>query len=197
MANGGLNTNRSQFFITFSSCDYLNNKHSIFGKLVGGFPTLTKIEQTPTTPSDKPKHKIIIQNTTVYINPFRDAIAELRYKKWKHNYDKHKNDDIDVEERWRKPLVSDDSAAGIGGGDRSGAVKGKTGRGADSGSGSGGSVGKYLDIAGIVRDNNNTASLAGIRNREIEESAKLKSAANYLFDKPNRNKRKQFNFSSW
>ncbi|XP_073079717.1 RING-type E3 ubiquitin-protein ligase PPIL2 isoform X3 [Manis javanica] len=34
MANSGPNTNKSQFFITFRSCAYLDRKHTIFGRYV-------------------------------------------------------------------------------------------------------------------------------------------------------------------
>ncbi|VDP41500.1 unnamed protein product, partial [Soboliphyme baturini] len=44
MANSGPNTNTSQFFLTFRSCKQLDRKHTIFGKLVGGFETLNLIE---------------------------------------------------------------------------------------------------------------------------------------------------------
>eukprot|EP00667_Euglena_gracilis_P023139 EG_transcript_26042 len=44
MANAGANTNKSQFFITFSACQHLDGKHTIFGKLVGGMKVLRAIE---------------------------------------------------------------------------------------------------------------------------------------------------------
>ena len=36
MANSGKDTNSSQFFLTFRSTPHLDNKHTVFGKLVGG-----------------------------------------------------------------------------------------------------------------------------------------------------------------
>ncbi|KAG7280954.1 hypothetical protein CRUP_022965 [Coryphaenoides rupestris] len=56
MANSGPNTNKSQFFITFRSCPYLDRKHTIFGRVVGGFEALTAMENVESDPkSDKPK----------------------------------------------------------------------------------------------------------------------------------------------
>ncbi|KAK6020334.1 hypothetical protein OSTOST_14013 [Ostertagia ostertagi] len=48
MANKGTNTNQSQFFITFRPCKYLDKKHSIFGRVVGGQDTLNSIERVET-----------------------------------------------------------------------------------------------------------------------------------------------------
>merc|ERR1719193_818293 len=59
MANSGPNTNKSQFFITFRSCIYLDRKHTVFGRVVGGFEALTAMENVESDPkSDKPKSEI-------------------------------------------------------------------------------------------------------------------------------------------
>ena len=46
MANSGPATNGSQFFITFVPTDFLNGKHTIFGKVVTGDAVLPKLTRT-------------------------------------------------------------------------------------------------------------------------------------------------------
>uniref|UniRef100_A0A6B2LM42 Peptidyl-prolyl cis-trans isomerase n=1 Tax=Arcella intermedia TaxID=1963864 RepID=A0A6B2LM42_9EUKA len=48
MANAGKNTNGSQFFITFVACPWLNDKHTVFGKVVKGQEVLDLMEKTGT-----------------------------------------------------------------------------------------------------------------------------------------------------
>uniref|UniRef100_A0A669BE24 RING-type E3 ubiquitin-protein ligase PPIL2 n=1 Tax=Oreochromis niloticus TaxID=8128 RepID=A0A669BE24_ORENI len=74
MANSGPNTNKSQFFITFRSCTYLDRKHTVFGRVVGGFETLTAMENIESDPkTDKPKSEIKIISTTVFVDPYEEA----------------------------------------------------------------------------------------------------------------------------
>jgi peptidylprolyl isomerase len=67
MANSGANTNGSQFFINTAPNNFLDGKHVVFGKVVSGMDTVTKIENTPTTgsPFDRPLSPMVIESITV------------------------------------------------------------------------------------------------------------------------------------
>lgn len=51
MANAGPNTGDTQFFITTAECDWLDDKHAIFGEVIEGMDVLRKIENTPVSGS--------------------------------------------------------------------------------------------------------------------------------------------------
>uniref|UniRef100_A0A8C9U842 RING-type E3 ubiquitin-protein ligase PPIL2 n=2 Tax=Scleropages formosus TaxID=113540 RepID=A0A8C9U842_SCLFO len=78
MANSGPNTNKSQFFITFRSCTYLDRKHTVFGRVVGGFETLTAMENVESDPkTDRPKSEIKLLSATVFVDPYEEADAQI------------------------------------------------------------------------------------------------------------------------
>lgn len=84
MANTGPNTNKSQFFITFRSCTYLDKKHTVFGRVVGGFDTLSAMEKVDTdTKTDKPKEDIQIESTLVFVDPYEEADAQVALEREK------------------------------------------------------------------------------------------------------------------
>ncbi|XP_008840431.1 RING-type E3 ubiquitin-protein ligase PPIL2 isoform X3 [Nannospalax galili] len=84
MANSGPNTNKSQFFITFRSCAYLDKKHTIFGRVVGGFETLTAMENVESDPkTDRPKEEVCICTTTVFVDPYEEADAQIAQERKK------------------------------------------------------------------------------------------------------------------
>lgn len=65
MANAGPNTNGSQFFINTADNNFLDGKHTVFGKVVAGMETVKKIEATKTGPNDRPQEPMVIQRVTL------------------------------------------------------------------------------------------------------------------------------------
>ena len=65
MANAGPNTNGSQFFINTAPNNFLDTKHTVFGRVVGGIDVVRAIEDTPTGASDRPVEPVVIQSVTL------------------------------------------------------------------------------------------------------------------------------------
>ncbi|KAB5570781.1 peptidyl-prolyl cis-trans isomerase-like 2 [Coniochaeta sp. 2T2.1] len=80
MANKGKNTNSSQFFILYRAAKHLDNKHTIFAKVVGGLEVLAKLEAVPTDGSDRPLNKIVIKDVVVFVDPFEEFLREKAQK---------------------------------------------------------------------------------------------------------------------
>ena len=66
MANRGPNTNGTQFFIvTAQECDWLNGKHTVFGRVTGGMDVVDRISAVPRDARDRPRDPVTVESVDV------------------------------------------------------------------------------------------------------------------------------------
>ncbi|MFQ5776913.1 MAG: peptidylprolyl isomerase, partial [Terriglobia bacterium] len=61
----GPNTNGSQFFLTVAATPWLDNRHSVFGRVVEGQEIATKISQAARDAHDRPRTPVLLQKVTI------------------------------------------------------------------------------------------------------------------------------------
>ncbi|MBI5457333.1 peptidylprolyl isomerase [Candidatus Kaiserbacteria bacterium] len=65
MANSGPDTNGSQFFINTADNNFLDGKHTTFGRVVAGMEVVHAIESALTGPSDRPLEAMVIESVVI------------------------------------------------------------------------------------------------------------------------------------
>lgn len=174
MANKGKDTNGSQFFITYRAAKHLDRKHTVFGRVVSGMDTLSRIENVEVGKLDRPVTDVVMQEVVVFVDPFEEARKERREQAEK---------EVEREEVRRMGGREDDRTTWTGK-----RLRGREGDGGLGAGAGGAGIGKYLEAAkGAVADGGNGGGLAVEEWEGAEEPVQKKVKAGAGFG----------NFDSW
>lgn len=78
MANGGPNTNGSQFFITTAKAEHLNFKSVGFGEVLDGYEVVQAIESLGTVDGEPEENAVIVDCGTMDFDPGEKERLRLR-----------------------------------------------------------------------------------------------------------------------
>ncbi|PAA84333.1 hypothetical protein BOX15_Mlig023450g1, partial [Macrostomum lignano] len=77
MANNGPDMNGSQFFIAYAKQTMLDNKYTVFGKVIDGLSVLDRLEALPVDDKTyRPVKDVKINYVTVHANPIAENAAD-------------------------------------------------------------------------------------------------------------------------
>ncbi len=65
MANSGIDTNGSQFFITVAETPWLNYRHTVFGTVIDGFDNVVNISKVDTEENNRPVEPVVIESLEI------------------------------------------------------------------------------------------------------------------------------------
>jgi cyclophilin family peptidyl-prolyl cis-trans isomerase len=65
MANRGSDTGGSQFFITLEAAPWLDDKHSVFGRIIQGIEVIYEVGNVETNEDNRPLNDVVIRSITI------------------------------------------------------------------------------------------------------------------------------------